>query len=305
MVSQLNRYLVSDLVPEYIDTKLIDPSPWNARDQLGLVDSLMDSIRINGLLQPIVVRILKQRFQIVAGNRRFKACKKLHWVKIPCVVRELSDKQAYEIGLVENIERKTLTPVEEAKAFHKYVQENEWGSVSELARAIGRSKEYVSHRISLLRLPDDVLELISTDKIAPSTAGELTTMDNPQSQKALAKALSNTKVSTVKVREAVKMYREGLEMSTILNMVGGKEGSAHQVKQQGRLASNRKYIRLLDKCILAIRICMVRLDSILEELDSEESDNLKQLLIQKRLQIHNQIDELMQLKRQSLATMDL
>ena len=81
-------------------------------------------------------------------------------MKIPCLIREFSDKEAFEIGLVENIERRTLTPIEEAVAFQKYVQKTGWGGVTELARAIGRSKEFVSHRMSLLKLPRDVLELI-------------------------------------------------------------------------------------------------------------------------------------------------
>src|SRR5271157_346495 len=166
----------------------------------------MESIRTKGLLQPIIIRISEQRFQVVAGNRRLEACRRLHWVRIPCLVREFSDKEAYEVGLIENIERRTLSPLEEAMAFQMYVQESGWGGASELARAIGRSKEFVSHRISLLRLPKDVLDLISTEKVAPSTANELIWMNDPKGQRDFAKAISGKNLSTSKVREAVKMY---------------------------------------------------------------------------------------------------
>jgi len=287
-----------DLIPEYVDSRLIDPSPWNARVPSVNLESLMESIRNNGLLQPIIVRIVKRRFEVVAGNRRLDACKKLHWVRIPCLVREFSDKEAFEIGLVENIERKTLSPVEEAYAFQKYVQKSGWGGVSELAKAIGRSKEYVSHRMSLLQLPIDVLDLISSEKLAPSSGHELIWMKNSNGQRVLAKALVGKNVPTLKVREAVNLFREGMGIENVLNSVG--EGDETFVNENQM--RNRKYSRLLDKSVLCFRIFMVRIDSLIEELDSgEDEDNLKQLLIKKRLLIHNQVDELIQLKRSYAA----
>ncbi len=297
MVTRLNHYLRPDLIPEYVDSRLIDPSKWNARDPAVHLESLMDSIRTKGLLQPIIIRIVGQRFEVVAGNRRLEACKRLHWVRIPCLIREFTDKEAFEIGLVENIERKTLSPIEEARAFQKYVHESGWGGLTELAKTIGRSKEYVSHRISLLRLPRDVLDLISTDKISPSSAHELVWMDDRKGQQALAGALATQKLPTSKVREAVKMFRGGMEMDGVLDSIGAKEAAGRKA-QDITTSKNRKYARLLDKSILTLRICIVRLDSIIEELESgADTDNLKHLLIQKRLLIHNQIDELIQLKR--------
>jgi ParB family transcriptional regulator, chromosome partitioning protein len=296
----LNQYLRPDLAPEYVTSRLIDSSPWNARDHSAKLESLIASIRINGLLQPILVRISNQRFQVVAGNRRLEACRRLHWVRIPCLIREFTDKEAYEIGLIENIERRTLTPIEEAIAFQKYVQKAGWGGVTELGRAIGRSKEFVSHRMSLLKLPRDVLDLISTDKVAPSSASELVWMNDAEGQRELAKALAGRKLTTGKVRQAVKMFRDGFALDQVIESVDAAKGEASLVKS--RQTKNRKFSRLLDKSILTFRICMVRLDSIIEELESgDATDNLKQLLIQKRLLIHNQIDDLIQLKKSYLA----
>lgn len=293
MVTRLNQYLRPDLIPEYIDSRLLDRSTWNVRVPSVNLESLIDSIRVNGLLQPIIVRISGKRFEVVAGNRRLEACKRLHWVRIPCLVREFSDKEAFEIGLIENIERKTISPVEEAQAFQKYVLKAGWGGVTELARAIGRSKEYVSHRMSLLKLPHDVLELISTEKLAPSSAHELIWMKNSGGQSLLAKALMGKDVPTMKVREAVNLFRQGTELDGVLNSL---EDS--QVSSDENFVKNRKYSRLLEKSILCFRICMVRMDAIMEELGSgEDGDNLKEILIKKRLMIHNHIDELIQLKR--------
>ncbi len=92
MASTIKQYLRADLVPEYIDVKLINHSRNNARTELSNLGSLCNSIKENGLLQPIIVRLSGNKFEVVAGNRRLEACKRLHWVKIPCLVRELADR---------------------------------------------------------------------------------------------------------------------------------------------------------------------------------------------------------------------
>jgi ParB family transcriptional regulator, chromosome partitioning protein len=293
LVSILKQYLRTDLLPEYIDIVLMRHSPLNARASLSNLDSLMLSIKQNGLLQPIIVRPNANKFEVVAGNRRLEACKRLHWVRIPCLVKELSDKQAYEIGLIENIERETLTPVEMARAFQQYVKEKGWGGVRTLAQTIGRSEEYVSHKIALLSLPPSVLELIDSEKISPSSAHELVWMKNEKDQKRLAKAIVAKKLSAKKVREIVVVSRSS-ELA-INNIVEG----VHTTKTKREKSSVEKAVTLLDKSTLTLRICVLRLDSIIEELDNQvvNSDGLKDLLIKKRLNVHNQIDELIRFKK--------
>ncbi len=300
MASPLSAYLRADTIPEYIEAKLIEPSPWNSRERDAHLETLMESIRRNGLLQPIIVRIFKQRFQVVAGNRRFAACRRLHWIRVPCLVRELDDKEAFEISLTENIERKTLTPLEEARAFRQYIQENSWGSETVLANAIGRSKAYVSHRIRLLTLPADVLELIESDEINPSTAAELIPIDDPHAQTVLARALADNKISTLEAREFVTVCRNGLGVDGVLNLFSTGETTVTSDNRVESETKSRRYFRLLNKSILALRVCIVRLDSIIEEIStSEDFDNLKDLLIKRRLLIHNQIDDLIRLKRKN------
>jgi ParB family transcriptional regulator, chromosome partitioning protein len=105
---------------------------------------LADSIDRIGLLHPVVVRITGEgSFEIVAGNRRYDACKKLGWRKILCHIVELDDKASFEVALVENIQRHTLDPIEEAFAFKKYVSEFGWGGVSDLAQKISKSPSKV------------------------------------------------------------------------------------------------------------------------------------------------------------------
>ena len=145
----------------------------NVRNKIENIEELSISIRQKGLLQPILVRTVEGYFEIVAGNRRFQACKTLGWKKIACHVLELDNKQAFEVSLVENMQRKTLSALDEASAFKAYVSDYGWGGVSELASRIGKSVSYITKRIKLLKLPNDVLETITSHTLDTSVAEEL------------------------------------------------------------------------------------------------------------------------------------
>ena len=136
-------------------------------------DDLTNSIKRNGLLQPIIVRARDNMFEIVAGNRRYLACKILGWKKIVCHIVELDDKEAFEIALTENLQRRNLDPIEEAKAFKAYVNDYGWGGVSALASRIAKSPAYISKRLSLLHLSADMLESIRKYDVNPSVAEEI------------------------------------------------------------------------------------------------------------------------------------
>src|SRR5689334_23338674 len=168
-------------IVEQIEMKMIHPSQFSIRDKFNdnrEIESLITSIKEHGLLQAILIRPYQNSFEIVAGHRRFHACKSLRWRHIPCKIKELDDKQAFEIQITENIQRKSMSYLEEAEAFRKYVQDLGWGGTSELARKIGKSEEYVSHRIQLLKLPQDIKEKIMSNKLSISQALELTNLSH-------------------------------------------------------------------------------------------------------------------------------
>ena len=131
------------------------------------------SIRQHGLLQPLVVRPTEDYFEVVIGCRRFLACKSLNWKKNTLSYGNLDEIQAYEVSLVENIRRKSLTPLEEANAFKIYVSDHGWGSVSKLAYKIGKYPSYIIRRITLLILLVDVLESIKNSSLSHSSTKEL------------------------------------------------------------------------------------------------------------------------------------
>jgi ParB family transcriptional regulator, chromosome partitioning protein len=121
------------------------------------LEDIASSIRRHGLSQLIIVRT-KDHFEVIAVSRRYLACKSLGWKKIAFHVVELDDRQTFEVSLIKNFERKSLAHLEEGTVFKTYVSDNVWGSIADLASKAGRSTTYITKRIALLNLPDDVME---------------------------------------------------------------------------------------------------------------------------------------------------
>jgi ParB family transcriptional regulator, chromosome partitioning protein len=186
MPRHLKTYLEACQQIEPIETALLISSENSLRADLGDLSELCSSIRIHGLLQPILVRPRGTKFEIVCGHRRFEACRKLMKRRIDCIVRDMNDIDAYELAIIENIQRHTLSPIEEAKAYRKYVFDFGWGGVVDLAKKIGKSPEYVSHRMSLLQLPLDIVEKVSNNVISLGQAQELVWIDKAESRSLIA-----------------------------------------------------------------------------------------------------------------------
>ena len=142
----------------------------NLRYNVSDIKDLAISIQQKGLLQPILVRTVQGYFEIVAGNRRFHACKALGWKRITCHVIELDDRQAFEVSLIENLQRKTLNALDEASLQSLRVG---GAGVSELAFRVGKNVSYITKRIKLLNLPPDVLDSITNHVLDISIAEEL------------------------------------------------------------------------------------------------------------------------------------
>jgi ParB family transcriptional regulator, chromosome partitioning protein len=288
-------------IVEQIEIKMIRASQFAVRDKFQEnldTESLMCSIKEHGLLQPILVRPMFHGFEIVAGHRRFQACKSLRYRFISCKIREMSDKQAFEIMLTENIQRKSMDALEEADAFRKYVLDFGWGGVSELARKIGKSEEYVSHRIQLLKLPEDVRDQIVVNKINVSQALELTNV--PQSRlieftnKIMEKNLTVKQIREIKTSIKEQMLYE----SELL-------GSYHD---NNSIVPAVKKIKFAKKTALALRVTLVRLDSIIEEvemtIDPQQRIEIMTFLMNIRLRIHSMIDEIIRFKNSNLKLKD-
>jgi len=267
------------------------------RTSLGDVGWLRSSISEVGLLHPIIIRNNHGSFEVVAGNRRLEACRQLKWRKIPCHIVELNEKEAFEFSLAENVARQSLDPLEEARAFKKYVAQSGWGGLSELSKRIGKSPSYVSKRISLLEMPEEVLEKIFRHRKNVSTAEEILSLDI-EDQLQIARTLETTPIPTHEVRRMVKTIKElkSTRMSdTLQEDTLGKTWKAQN--------DNQRFVaRCIDQTVSALRLALVRMDTVLEKLESEWLE--REMLMQYRISLHTQLDSLIRLKKKIAMTED-
>lgn len=282
-----------------LDARLIRPAETQLRNDIGNIDNLAESIKLNGLLQPIVVRPKSDHFEVVAGNRRLAACKSLRISKILCMIKELTDKQAYEVSLVENLQRQTLDPIEEAQAFANYVKEFGYGSTSELARQIGKSEEYVSHRILLLSLPREVLKNVSSRQLAPTAAEELIWVRDPDRQKELADEITKSKISAKKVRQIVKLVRAKVQVSDALRQVSDSAPDFDASKDQPDDVTNKE-MKLIGEAALIFKSTLIHLDSLIERINDESE--VRKSVISKRYVVHQLLDDLIKTRNNMLRS---
>ena len=145
-----------------IPLELIDPNPYQTRKRINeaALQELSESIKVSGVVQPVVVRpTASGRFQLVAGERRWLACKLAEKTTIPAVVREISNEQAMEITIIENLQREDLNAIEQARAFERLSRE--FGLTQEqIASRTGKDRASIANFIRLLKLPEDIQELV-------------------------------------------------------------------------------------------------------------------------------------------------
>ncbi len=253
------------------------PDPKNSPEMANLKSSIKD----HGLLQPIVVRPLEHGFEIVAGHRRFAACRSLRWRLIPCKIREFSDKQAYEIQLAENLQRKSMDPIEEAEAYQRYVVDFGWGGVSDLGRRIGKSEEYVSHRMQLLKLPEEVKGRVTSSDLSISQALELTGV-GPALKTELVDEIVDNKLTVRQIRKIKSRLKA--------------ESDQCGYKREAR----SKEAQIIRKSTLALKITLSRIDDLIEDAHKaspRERVDLIKFLMNMRRQTHAMIDDALKYKK--------
>jgi ParB family chromosome partitioning protein len=166
-----------------IDIDLIDPNPQQPRTRFSedSLEELARSIRVNGVVQPIVVRKAGTRYQIVAGERRWRASQRAELRRIPAVVREVSDEKLLELALVENIQRQELNPIEEANAYRKLI--DTLGLTQEMvAERVGKERSVVTTSLRLLKLPQELKGAVENGFLSAGHGRALLTVDDPELQ---------------------------------------------------------------------------------------------------------------------------
>lgn len=187
----------------------IEPNPDQPRMvfDVDALHELAASIREHGVLQPILVRPLgENRYQLIAGERRWRASREANLATIPALVEEIDDDTALEISIIENLQREDLSPLEEATMFDRMVHEHGY-SIRKLAEKLGKDKGYLENRLRLADAPEEIRELVSLRKDTVSHAYELLKVADPKKRKKLAAQVASGELSLVKLREKIEGRR--------------------------------------------------------------------------------------------------
>ena len=182
----------------------IEPLPGQPRmhfDEASLAE-LADSIATRGVIQPIIVRPMGEGYQLVAGERRWRAAQKARLHEIPAIVRDLDRREVLALALIENIQREDLNPIEEAQAYQRLADDEEM-TQAEIAEMVDKSRSHVANLMRLLSLPDDVISLVGTGSLS---MGHARALIGHEDASRLARQAVDQKLS---VREIEKMVRQG------------------------------------------------------------------------------------------------
>jgi ParB family chromosome partitioning protein len=175
----------------HLPVEMIHPNPRQPRRTFDheATSGLADSIRAQGVVQPVVVRVREQGgYELIAGERRWRAAREAGAPTLPAVVREADDRDALLLGLVENVAREQLSPVEEARAYA--LLSDEFGlSLGEIGERVGRSKPSVSNRLRLLELPDDVLAMLERSELSEGHARAVLAVQGHEDRRRLARLI--------------------------------------------------------------------------------------------------------------------
>jgi len=168
------------------------------------LNELAESIKTNGVIQPIVARRSGERFQIIAGERRWRAAQLAGLRKVPCIIKDIAEENVLEISLIENIQREDLNPIEEANAYKNLLESLEV-TQEEVARRVGKDRSSITNTLRLLRLPVEVQKLVEEDKLSMGHARALLSLDSSESQTSLAFEIISR---TLSVRETEKLVKK-------------------------------------------------------------------------------------------------
>ncbi|MBX4336004.1 ParB/RepB/Spo0J family partition protein [Bartonella raoultii] len=168
----------------FVPLESISCNPHNPRRNFteSELDNLAQSIRQHGVVQPIVVRPSKDhphRFELIAGERRWRAAQRANLSQLPVIVRDVDDKTALELAIIENVQRADLNPIEEAMGYEILLNEHDY-TQADLAQVIGKSRSHVANTLRLLKLPPKVQQFLTNGQLSAGHARCLITVDNPQ-----------------------------------------------------------------------------------------------------------------------------
>jgi ParB family chromosome partitioning protein len=203
---------LSSLIPEashpagsgllMLDVKRIQPNRYQPRVDFSGLEGLVDSIRENGIVQPVIVRQEADGYRLIVGERRWRAAQIAGLERIPAIIRKVADDRLLEIALIENIQRKELNPIEEARAYEVLLHDMKL-SHAEVAKRVGRERSSISNSLRLLKLPDAVQRLIREGGVSPGHAKAIMAISDAETQIKVAEEVALNLLSVRETEERV------------------------------------------------------------------------------------------------------
>jgi ParB family chromosome partitioning protein len=281
----------------------IEPNPNQPRlamDKAGL-DDLTASVREHGVLQPVLVRPLpNSRYQLIAGERRWRAAAGAGLAVIPALIEEIDDETALEIAVIENLQREDLSPIDEAIIYDKMIREHGY-SIRKLAQKLGKDKGYLENRLRLADAPIEIRELVSVRKDTLSHAYELLKVQDPKKRKHLADMVARGELSLIKLREKIDAAPRTKRTASGTTPTGSPSGTVEDAIEAEAeatwLASGSKK-PLTDDSLIAVRarltdamadLITVLQSDVMKNIDDTDRQNLAKYLMIAKVRIENAI----------------
>ncbi|MGD0017886.1 MAG: ParB/RepB/Spo0J family partition protein [Candidatus Limnocylindrales bacterium] len=281
----------------------VDPNPNQPRlamDQAGL-DDLTASVKEHGVLQPILVRPLPAgRYQLVAGERRWRAATAAGLGVIPALIEEIDDDTALEISVIENLQREDLSPLDEAMIYDKMIRQHGY-SIRKLAQKLGKDKGYLENRLRLADAPAEIRALVSVRKDTLSHAYELLKVTDPKKRKKLADLVARGELSLVKLRERIDAVPRAKRSAAGATPAAGSAGTIEdeiEAEAEANWVGTGARRPLSDDSLIAVRtqladaitelISVIQSD-VMKTIDDTDRQNLAKHLMIARVRLENAI----------------
>ena len=211
-VRETSRLPVKEPSSEEVPLDTVKPNPDQPRTHFDVeeIAELAQSIEKEGLLQPILVRKVDDGYQIIAGERRWQACKKLGMKTVPIRVKDVEGDKALELALIENIQRSDLNPIEEAYGY-KRLMERQGLTQSEGARAVSKGRSTIANALRLLELPEDAQQLLFEEKITAGHARAILSIPTTEGRQKLVRKLQEEKLSVRETESLARLFAGQLQ----------------------------------------------------------------------------------------------
>ena len=216
-----------------VSMERIVPSPFQPRKHFNddRLDELMESIREQGVIQPLIVREVGGKLELIAGERRWRACQKIGEEEVPVIIRDVTDAEALEMALIENLQREDLDPIEEAEAYSRLSRE--FGmKQEEIAKRVGKSRATVANAIRLLDLEPSVSALVSQGLLSSGHAKAILGVKKGDEQKLLADIILKKQLTVRKAEKLVSDHLTGGKKATRKDSLSKQESSLTPYMQQ-------------------------------------------------------------------------